>query len=247
MRLKGSKNLSVVESTKLKRDNPVVVNNYKSRTLTAEQIALINSFDKSSFETYFKFYKKWGLQNNSRSNLINDMLMSDIKGPALDLANLRLKDNYAAQKVWACIKYRWTDNESLKIKKFNQDPEKFWAKMAYNIQQRCEKDKKMLDQDWAGTQGRDRLVQYLKNLFDQQQGLCCISKEPMLLELVSARTNNNQRLNNKCSPDRIDSSKGYIKNNIQLTTWWVNHWKSDLTLEEFYNKVEILNKNKPTP
>ena len=116
MRMQGSKNLSISESTKLKRDIPVKVNNYKPRTLTQDQIDLINSFDKQSFETYFKFYKKWGLQNNSRSNLINDLLMSNVAGPALNLANLRLADNYAAQKVWACIKYRWTDNEAVKIK-----------------------------------------------------------------------------------------------------------------------------------
>jgi hypothetical protein len=243
MRIKGSKNLSTSESARLKRDNPVKVNNYKSRTLSQDQIDLINSFDKQSFETYFKFYKKWGLQNNSRSNLINDLLMSNVTGPAITLANLRLADNYIAQKVWACIKYRWTDNEAVKITKFNQDPEKFWAKMSYQIQKRCEKDGKPLDPDWIGADGRKKLVTYLKELFVQQQGLCCISRQPMLLELGSLRNNNNQRLSNKCSPDRIDSSKGYEKDNIQLTTWWVNSWKSDLTLEEFYDRIDLIKTN----
>jgi hypothetical protein len=67
MRTHGSKNLSIIESTKLKRDTPVKVNNYKSKTLTQDQIELINSFDKQSFETYFKFYKKWGLQRKVKS------------------------------------------------------------------------------------------------------------------------------------------------------------------------------------
>jgi hypothetical protein len=243
MRIQGSKNLSISESTKLKRDIPVKVNNYKSRTLTQDQIDLIDSFDKQSFETYFKFYKKWGLQNNSRSNLVNDLLTSNITGPALHLANLRLTNNYAAQKVWACIKYRWTDNEAVKIKKFNQDPEKFWFKMAGQIQRRCKQDGKILDPDWEGKDGRLKLVSYLKELFVQQQGLCCISQQPMLLEIGSLRTNNNQRLGNKCSPDRIDSAKGYEKDNIQLTTWWVNCWKSDLTLEEFYNRINLIKTN----
>jgi len=244
MRIRGSKNLSAIESTQLKRSTPLGVNSYKARTLTQDQLDLVNSFDKDSFDTYFKFYKKWGLQNNSRSNLVNALLMQNITGPALHLANLRLLDNYAAQKVWACVKYRWTDNQTLKIEKFNQDPDKFWAKMAYQIQKRSASDKKDLDPKWAGKQGRARLVEYLKNLFNNQQGLCCISKQPMLLEISSQRTNNNERLSNKCSPDRIDNSQGYVNGNIQLTTWWVNCWKADLTMDEFYKRVELLKTNR---
>jgi hypothetical protein len=245
MRIQGSKNLSAVESTQLKRNTPLKVNSYKSRTLTQDQVDLVNSFDKDCFETYFKFYKKWGLQNNSRSNLVNDLLMHNISGPALSLANLRLLDNYAAQKVWACIKYRWTDNEARKIEKFNQDPDKFWSKMAYQIQKRSADDQKQLDPAWDGKEGRTRLVEYLKELFSNQQGLCSISKEPMLLEISSQRTNNNERLSNKCSPDRIDNSQGYVNGNIQLTTWWVNCWKSDLTVEEFYKRIETIKINRP--
>lgn len=245
MRLQGSKNLSKHESKKLKRETPLEVNSYKSRTLTDDQVTLINSFDQESFDTYFKFYQKWGLQRNSRSNLVNDLLMHNITGPAMDLANLRVKDNYAAQKVWACVKYRWTDNETQKIKKFNQDPEKFWSKMAYQIQKRCQTDKRKLECDWPNPDDRSKLVAYLKLLYEQQQGLCSISKELMLLELVSGRLNNdNKRLNNKCSPDRIDSSRGYVKGNIQLTTWWVNCWKSDLSLDDFYNKIDLIKTNK---
>jgi hypothetical protein len=244
MRIQGSKNLSAAESIQLKRSTPLKVNSYKSRTLTQDQVDLVNSFDKDSFDTYFKFYKKWGLQNNSRANLVNDLLMQNISGAALDLANLRMADNYAAQKVWACVKYRWTDNETQKIKKFNQDPEKFWSKMAYHIQKRCQTDKKKLQCDWPNVDDRQALVDYLKLLYEQQKGLCSISNEPMLLEYGSARLGDSKRLNNKCSPDRIDSSNGYVKGNIQLTTWWVNCWKSDLTLDEFYNKIDIIKTNR---
>lgn len=245
MRIQGSKNLSAAESSRLKRSTPVKVNSYKSRTLTQDQLDLIDSFDKDSFETYFKFYKKWGLQNNSRSNLVNELLMQNISGPALNLANLRLLDNYSAQKVWACIKYRWTDNHALKIEKFNQDPDKFWAKMAYQIQKRSSDDEKGIDPEWVGKEGRIQLIEYLKKLFNDQQGLCCISKQPMSLEISSQRTNNNERLSNKCSPDRIDNSQGYVTGNIQLTTWWVNCWKADLTMNEFYKRIDLLKINRP--
>lgn len=35
------------------------------------------------------------------------------------------------------------------------------------------------------------------------------------------------------SLDRIDPSKGYIKNNIQLVCWLINRMKSDLSQDEF--------------
>jgi hypothetical protein len=244
MRLKGTKNLSLAEDSVLKRDNPITVNTYKRKTLSESQVELIESFDKHSFDIYYNYYKKWGLQRNSRENLVTNLKKSGITGPALELALLRLQDNYTAQKVWACIKYRWTDREQLKIQKFNNSPDKFWFKMAGQIQRRCETDGKELDADWHGKEGRLRLVEYLKKLFEIQQGLCTISKQKMLLEISSDRVGKNIRLSNKCSPDRIDSAKGYVKGNIQLTTWWVNCWKADLTLDEFYNKIEIIRNNK---
>lgn len=243
MRIKGTKNLSAVESNYLKRKTPIEVNSYKLRTLTKDHVELINLFDEKSFNIYHTFYKKWGLQRNSREKLVNALIENGITGPALELANLRLDNNYMAQKVWACLKYRWTDREQLKIKKFNQDPEKFWFKMAGQIQRRCVDDRD-LALDWEGAEGRIRLVEYLKELFQQQQGICLISKQLMLLEISSDRIGKNKRLSNKCSPDRIDSSKGYVKGNIQLVTWWVNHWKSDLTLNEFYDKIDLIQKNK---
>jgi hypothetical protein len=40
---------------------------------------------------------------------------------------------------------------------------------------------------------------------------------------------------NTVSLDRIDNTKGYIKDNIVLTTWNINCAKNDLTKEEFLN------------
>lgn len=43
---------------------------------------------------------------------------------------------------------------------------------------------------------------------------------------------------NKLSIDRIDSEKGYTKDNIQLVTWAVNQAKNNLTNEQFINLVK---------
>jgi hypothetical protein len=60
--------------------------------------------------------------------------------------------------------------------------------------------------------------------WEQQKGLCYYSKIPMALY------HDNEKV---VSLDRIDSSKGYVKNNIVLCCHRVNSMKSNLTLEEF--------------
>jgi hypothetical protein len=45
---------------------------------------------------------------------------------------------------------------------------------------------------------------------------------------------------NKPSLDRIDSSKGYVKGNIQVLSWRANNLKSDGTIEEFIRLVEFM-------
>lgn len=45
---------------------------------------------------------------------------------------------------------------------------------------------------------------------------------------------------NKPSLDRIDSSKGYVKGNIQVISWRANNLKSDGRLEEFIKLVEFM-------
>ena len=45
---------------------------------------------------------------------------------------------------------------------------------------------------------------------------------------------------NKPSLDRIDSSKGYVRGNVQVMSWRANNLKSDGTLEEFLKLTEFL-------
>lgn len=69
-------------------------------------------------------------------------------------------------------------------------------------------------------------LQYLHELWDKQKGLCALSGIPMAYYFDSGRVPTN------LSVDRIDSSLGYIKGNIQLVCMAVNQMKSDLTVEQ---------------
>lgn len=67
---------------------------------------------------------------------------------------------------------------------------------------------------------------YLKELWILQNGKCAISKLDMTYELFNGRIFTN------VSVDRIDSNKGYTKDNIQLVCMAVNQMKSDMSTEE---------------
>lgn len=67
---------------------------------------------------------------------------------------------------------------------------------------------------------------YLKELWVLQNGKCAISGLDMTYELFNGRIFTN------VSVDRIDSNKGYTKDNIQLVCMAVNQMKSDMSTEE---------------
>lgn len=69
-------------------------------------------------------------------------------------------------------------------------------------------------------------AEFLSELFDKQNGLCAISKEPLTIIRGQGRVMTN------ASIDRIDSFKPYAEDNIQLVCLIVNLMKQQLTLEE---------------
>ena len=71
--------------------------------------------------------------------------------------------------------------------------------------------------------------EYIKELWNEQKGICALSNVPMTYLLKEGRTPTN------VSIDKIDRTKGYIKDNIQLVCMACNQIKSDLTEEEMYN------------
>lgn len=78
----------------------------------------------------------------------------------------------------------------------------------------------------------DITLDYLLELYDKQKGLCFYTHRPLKGSI-------NDRMS--ISIDRIDSSKGYIKENIVLCGKIINSMKSDMSLEEFYDIIRSLN------
>lgn len=74
----------------------------------------------------------------------------------------------------------------------------------------------------------DITLEDLVNMYNKQKGLCVITGLKMTYDVLNGRTYTNISL------DRIDSQKGYTKDNTQLVCMIVNQIKSDLTYEELY-------------
>lgn len=72
-------------------------------------------------------------------------------------------------------------------------------------------------------------IDYVMSILEEQKERCAITNIPLM-----------HRYNDGCaaSIDRIDSSKGHVKNNIQIVCQWVNRAKNNMTNDEF---IEILN------
>ena len=88
---------------------------------------------------------------------------------------------------------------------------------------------------------------YLKELWEKQQGICIYSGVALTLQHYKKHVNDNPIYN--ASLDRIDSSKGYIKGNIQFVSQCINYCKNTMSHEQmlevcknialFYNKLHI--------
>jgi hypothetical protein len=75
---------------------------------------------------------------------------------------------------------------------------------------------------------------YVRNLLDDQDGLCAISG--IQLQLDGGYEDPELR----CSLDRIDSSGHYTPGNLQIVCRFINRWKSDGTDPEFRRLLELV-------
>ena len=78
---------------------------------------------------------------------------------------------------------------------------------------------------------------------EQQEWLCAITKTPLEFSRGGTTWQNNWCNPNSCVIDRVDSSKHYSKDNIQLLTHKANTWKSNFTNEELKFLSESFLKN----
>ena len=76
-------------------------------------------------------------------------------------------------------------------------------------------------------------LDYVYSIGESQDWVCALSGVPLEFTRGGTMWGGKWCNPNSCTIDRIDSSKGYIKGNIQLVTWRINCMKRDLENSEF--------------
>lgn len=79
----------------------------------------------------------------------------------------------------------------------------------------------------------DLTIEFIWELFEQQEGRCKLSGLPIVLDTSLGSLNKNGYQKGTASLDRIDSSKGYTKGNVQWLHKEINQMKSCRTDKEF--------------
>ena len=111
------------------------------------------------------------------------------------------------------------------IKQFAGNRKDEYSQFRYHLRKAKERKKKC-----------DLTLEYLKELWDKQNGICPYTGM-QLLEYVW----NKSKKPNTASLDRIDSSKGYIKGNVRFICLMANYARnkwSDKEVVEFISKAK---------
>jgi len=81
-------------------------------------------------------------------------------------------------------------------------------------------------------------LQYLKEVWEKQEGKCPYLKRKLVLPLTD-QSHNKSNPNLIASLDRIDSSKGYIKGNVQFISTTLNFAKNKYDEKVLLNLIEM--------
>ena len=85
-------------------------------------------------------------------------------------------------------------------------------------------------------------TQYLVDLYDKQEGLCAITGMKMSVQAITSSVG---MCSDVVSLDRIDSSIGYLKGNVQLVCSDINIMKGTKNMDELIKScISILKNNK---
>lgn len=84
-------------------------------------------------------------------------------------------------------------------------------------------------------------IEYINNLLIIQDFKCKYSGQILETTYDNIDDNENRVNKNIISIDRIDPSKGYVKNNIALVTGAINIMKNDLSEDEFIYIIKSIN------
>lgn len=112
------------------------------------------------------------------------------------------------------------------IKSIYKNPRNYLATRNSDMRQRAKKYNIELDDTID--------VEFLFNLFEEQQGLCAISGLPMTWMHEGLASNHGSRRGTNISIDRIDPEQGYLPENIRLVCDRVNKLKSSMVDGDLY-------------
>jgi hypothetical protein len=118
-------------------------------------------------------------------------------------------------------------SRAVRKKRSLTDPDIALRNMVTSARTRAKKDHREFDID----------VDYVKKLWQRQQGLCKLSRLPMSIAIGSAEL--------RVSLDRINNAKGYVKGNVQLLRSMVNNAKNRYTQTAFLNMCRAVAKHSP--
>lgn len=83
-------------------------------------------------------------------------------------------------------------------------------------------------------------IEYLEELWNKQQGICPYTKIGLILNSHSKR---NLDFRFTASLDRIDSSIGYIKGNVQFISTAINYMKNTMTHSQTIEFLTLIKNN----
>lgn len=123
---------------------------------------------------------------------------------------------------------RWERNK----KCIESTPVRFLADQMYHIKSRSERPDHPRNASCPAKRQFDLDRDYLRKMWESQDGRCAITNVPMVHKFG--------RLNS-VSIDRIDSSLGHVKSNIQLVCLGINRLKHEHSNEEVCQFLERIN------
>lgn len=88
----------------------------------------------------------------------------------------------------------------------------------------------------------DLTLEYLKEIWENQNGLCPYTNIKMEVPR-SSQDEDIKKTPTKASLDRIDPSIGYIKGNVEFVCYCVNVMKNDFTKEQMVDFINQIKSN----
>ena len=211
--------------TNLIKDEKKQIRNYTHKH--KEFVESITLQDFLDLEEWMKYFGNGGRPTKENA-MLAEADISNYNENLQTLMRIRFTDKFQFRKFYQMIRYRYTDLHELVVENnWNEDTK--WRLLATGVVQSAVKGRCTIHNEWENN--RPMVVEFLKQLYQEQQGKCAISNLPMTFDRNCEHT---------VSVDRIDSNIGYHPDNIHLTCWWVNRMKFDWHLEDFRNKVKLL-------